>query len=344
MDEHEEYSVYANAPYLLHEGHSIEDVEKEILDYGLTGKIDKELTDDLSTTIVKDDKVIHSVRGTDPLTFKDLISDIGIVLSHPISQNIMKGLNTFGAIYGINFNNYLIPIEENIKNQMTKLTPEFYEYQLAGLKKDKQFLMGAEEGPQFSLQEWIEEVNKAQENIKKAKTLQEKETLNKLLKNLLTGTSLLSGTYFTNKYKEDKRINPEKEKLNLIKKKYPNKKIELAGHSLGSVVNVLGRQENLKTITFNPAPQYESGNHHPESKIYRIKGDPVSFFLSGADTEPVIELKGKEGKYSHSLTNFLPSKSNPLPQRELKEKYTKEDEIDYCRRFPNDPNCKIFRT
>ena len=33
MDEHEEYAVYANTPYLLHEGHSIEDVEKEIRTY-----------------------------------------------------------------------------------------------------------------------------------------------------------------------------------------------------------------------------------------------------------------------------------------------------------------------
>lgn len=344
MEEHEEYSVYANVPYLLHEGHSIENVEKEIEEYGLTGKIDKELTDDLSTTIIKDDKVIHSVRGTDFLTFKDLISDIGIVLSHPISQNIMKGLNTAGAIYGINFNNYLIPIKESIKNQVTKLTPEFYQTQSYSLIKDKEFLRRAEEGPEWSLQEWIEEVKSAQDKIKKAKTLQEKTTLNKLLKNLLTGTGLLTGTYFTNKYKQEKRINPEKEKLDLIKQKYPNKDIELTGHSLGSVVNVLGRKEGLKTITFNPAPQYELGEHHPESKIFRVEGDPVSFFLSAQDTEPVIELKGKEGKYSHSLTNFLPSKRKPLQQLEIKEKYTKQDEIDYCRKFPNDPNCKIFRT
>lgn len=344
MEEHEEYSVYANAPYLLHEGHSIEDVEKEIEEYGLTGKIDQELTDDLSTTIVKDDKVIHSVRGTDFLTFKDLISDMGIVLSHPIAQNAMKGINTIGAIYGINFNNYLIPIQQNMANVLTQTTPEFYQAQASSLIKNKEFFMGSEEGPEWSLQEWIEEVESVQAKIKKAKTLQEKNTLNKLLKNLLTGTGLLAGTYFTNKYKEEKRINPEIEKLAKIKQKYPNKEIELTGHSLGSVVNVLGRKEGLKTITFNPAPQYELGQHHPESKIYRISGDPVSFFLSAEDAEPVKELKGKEGKFSHSLTNFLPSKRNPLQQLEIKEKYTKQDEIDYCRKFPNDPNCNKFRT
>jgi len=346
MEEYEEYSVYANAPYLLHEGHSIEDVEKEILDYGLTGKIDPDLTDDLSTTIVKDDKVIHSVRGTDPKTFKDLISDMGIALKHPLVQ---KSINTLIAIGGIDFNNFRIPIQQNIAEEVTKLTPEFYQAQMYNIIGEQEYMTNVAEDPEdvmpeWSMEEWLEEVSRIESKIKKAKNLQKKEELSNIAYTLLKGTGLVGLSALLNNYKEKNRIAPEIEKLEKIKQKYPNRKIELTGHSLGSVVNVLGRKEGLKTITFNPAPQIDKGQHHPNSKIYRTKYDPVSFFLSGADTEPVIEINKKQGKYSHSLTNFLPSKSNPLPQIELKEKYTKEDEIEYCRKFPNDPNCKIFRT
>jgi len=358
MEEYEEYSVYANAPYLLHEGHSIEDVEKEILDYGLTGKIDQELTDSLSTTIVKDDKVIHSVRGTDFTSRKDLISDLGIMLSHPIAR---KGFNTMFSIYGINFNNYLIPIKDDILNQVTQPTPEFYKNQLYTLTDWKEYMTAVAEDPddvlpEWSFTDWEDEIESIEKKIKKAKTLQEKATLNNLQYNLIKGAGIIVADYFANKYKEEERINPEKVKLEKIKQKYSNKKIELVGHSLGSIVNVLGRKEGIKTITFNPAPQYEEKEPHPESKIFRTRGDPVSFFLSAQDTEPVTEIKPKlNAKFLpmkkedfilyqlHTIEQFLPKKENKLPQKILP-LTVEEPEEPYCRKNPDDPNCKVLKS
>ncbi len=271
---------------------------------------------------------------------------MGIALRHPLVQ---KSINTLIAVGGIDFNNFRIPIKQNIADEVTKLTPEFYQSQMYNIIKDRDYITAVAEDPEdvmpeWSMEEWIEEINNIEKKIKRAKNLQKEEELSNIAYSLLKGTGIVGLSAFLNNYKEKNRIDPEKQKLEKIKQKYPNKEIELVGHSLGSVVNVLGREQGLKTITFNPAPQIDKGEHHPSSKIYRTKYDPVSFFLSGADKEPVIEIDKKQGKYSHSLTNFLPSKNNPLPQMELKEKYTEKDEIEYCRKNPNDPNCKKFRT
>jgi len=342
MEEYEEYSVYANAPYLLHEGHSIEDVEKEIFDYGLTGKIDPDLTDDLSTTIVKDDKVIHSVRGT--ATLKDIWSDIGIAFSHPAVQSALKGLNTIGAIYGINFDNFIIPIQQNIAEEVTKLTPEFYKNQLYSLTDWQEYMTAVAEDPndvlpEWNYIEWMEEIKSVEQKLKKAKNLQKDQTFWQNFKSFFTlGLQGVTSLY-SKRHTEENRIGPEIEKLEKIKQKYPNKEIELTGHSLGSVVNVLGRKEGIKTITFNPAPQFTKGEHHPSSKIYRTKYDPVSYFLSWADNEPVIEINAKENLDSHTIMNFYPRKPSSIVKKE-----PKEPEEPYCRKNPDDPNCKIFRT
>ena len=39
------------------------------------------------------------------------------------------------------------------------------------------------------------------------------------------------------------RLQPEKDKLKRVQNKYKNKNINLAGHSLGSIANVLGKRE-----------------------------------------------------------------------------------------------------
>lgn len=359
MEEHEEYSVYANIPYLLHEGHSVEDVEKEILDYGLTGKIDQELTDDLSTTIVKDDKVIHSVRGTDFTSGKDIVSDAGIVASHPA---VIKLINTYFAS-SFDFDNFKIPIEEDSLNQITKLTPEFYKKQLYTLTDWGEYMTAVGEDPDFAMpewnyQEWFEEIKSVEKKLKKAKEAQIQEKEEQSLDILFEKGMASFISYYVTNYLKNQRINPEIEKLIKIKQKYPNKEIELTGHSLGSLVNVLGRKEGIKTITFNPAPQYEKGEPHPESKIYRTSGDPVSFFLSAEDKEPVTELKPKllENRYKpflfnvednilyqiHSLKQFLPKKKvgKPLPQEILPTSREEKPDESYCRKFPNDPDCQ----
>ena len=110
------------------------------------------------------------------------------------------------------------------------------------------------------------------------------------------------------------RLQPEKDKLKRVQNKYKNKKINLAGHSLGSIANVLG-ENKIKSITLNPAPQSSTELPHPDSKIYRTHNDIVSYFLypEEGDREPVIHIdSGNDFSYfkpfkPHFLSNFLPS-------------------------------------
>ena len=153
------------------------------------------------------------------------------------------------------------------------------------------------------------------------------------------------------------RIQPERERLQKALDKHIGKTPSLTGHSLGSVVNVLGRENNIKTISFNPAPQGgdDFKGHHPDSKVYRIKGDIVSFkgFRTPEDTEPITEFEPRYGflpiPHFHSLSQFIPEKPkiqiervlySPFNYRPVKYDNRRVSQVfDYCKEFPYLQEC-----
>ncbi len=344
LTEQETYALLANVPYLINEGVPLNVIEEELDAYGLDYKIDREFSDRLSATLVSDTDLVHSVRGTDIHSVKDLLSDAGLVGSHPLTAKL---LNTGAAIFYPYLFSHINPERydsQYIREQLHYLASE------AGY----QGMTAWDDGPEMSQAEYIEELERM---AKFGNKLDLKEYNQKLKSLSKGGIGLLSFGAGANLFKQlvtdNVRIDPEKEKLNNIKIKYPNKSISLTGHSLGSLVNVLGRKEKLKSITFNPAPQTETESPHPGSKIYRIKGDPVSYFLTNVDAEPRVEIEGKF-RNLHSLTNFLPNKiikeTETLSERRQNEinnfniNSNKKDDynvyLNYCRRFPDNPICK----
>ena len=154
------------------------------------------------------------------------------------------------------------------------------------------------------------------------------------------------------------RIQPERERLEKALEKHPNKTPSLTGHSLGSVVNVLGRENNIKSITFNPAPQGGEDikrPHHKDSKVYRIKGDPISYkgFRTPEDTEPTTEFEPRYGWRPipdfHSLRQFIPEKPkiaiervlySPFNYRPITYDNRRVSQVfDYCKEFPYLQEC-----
>jgi hypothetical protein len=344
LTEQETYALFANVPYLINEGVPLNVIEEELDSYGLDYKIDPEFSDRLSATLVSDKDLVHSVRGTDIHSVKDLLSDAGLVGSHPLTAKL---LNTGVAMFYPYLFSHINP--ENYNSQ-------FIREQLHYLASEAGYegMTAWDDGPQMSQAEYIEELQRTANFANKLNLKEYNQKLKTLSKG---GVGLLSFGAGANLFKQlvtdNVRIDPELEKLNNIKMKYPNKSISLTGHSLGSLVNVLGRKEKLKSITFNPAPQTEKENPHPSSKIYRIKGDPISYFLTDIDAEPRVELDGKY-RNLHSLNNFLPDKiikktENLSERRENvinNFKMSKENNNDYnvyfnyCRRFPDNPVCK----
>jgi hypothetical protein len=338
LSEQEKYALFANVPYLINEGVPIEDIELELKEYGLDYKIDNELTDTISSTIVGKDDVVHSVRGTDIKSFKDLISDANIITSHP---TFIRLFNTLVATTG---GLPLLIGDPKISDEIKSA--------LYGMYSGYDALTQWDEGPEMTRDEWEDELLRLENRVRQ---IQAREIRQNRRNTAIGGTALLSSalalTYTKRLITDNIRIKPEKIKLDKVKDKYPNKNISLSGHSLGSVINILGRKNNIKTISFNPAPQETETmiKAHPESKAYTIKNDPVSYFLTSDDTEKRISVKQKVSN-PHSLTNFLPNKQ--LKLRELKEVAeikpetflrTKDRErpvFDYCRFYPNNPKCK----
>ena len=331
LSEQEKYALFANVPYLINEGVPIKDIELEFKQYGLDYKIDNELTDAISSTIVGKDDVVHSVRGTDIKSFKDLISDANIITSHP---TFIRLFNTLIATTGG------LPLLVGD----TKISDEI-KTALYGMYSGYDALTKWDEGPEMSREEWEEELTRLENRVRQIQT---RELRQNRRNTLIGGTALLSSALALTQTKrlitDNFRIEPERIKLNKVKDKYPNKNVSLTGHSLGSVVNILGRKNNIKTISFNPAPQETDSilKAHPESKAYLIKNDPVSYFLTSDDTEKRTFVKQKVSN-PHSLSNFLPNKQ--LSQKELKEQSPKtiiseKPEFDFCKFFPDNPKCK----
>jgi len=340
LTEQEKYALFANIPYLINEGVPIDVIERDLKEYDLDYKIDTELSDSISSTIVGQNDIVHSVRGTDIKSFKDLISDAGIISSHPV---FIRLFNTIVATTGG------LPLLMGDPKISEEVKTALY-----GMYSGYDLLTQWDDGPEMSPQEWEEELIRMENRIR---AIQAREAREQRRKTGIGTTALLSSALALTRTKrlitDNIRIEPERRKLEEIKNKYPDKSISLTGHSLGSVVNILGRKSNIKSITFNPAPQ-ETENvmeAHPDSKAYTIKNDPVSFFLTKDDTEERITVPQKVSN-PHSLTNFLPKKVLQLKElKEPKPEMTPEKikthlkdsraEFDYCKYFPDNPRCKV---
>ena len=113
------------------------------------------------------------------------------------------------------------------------------------------------------------------------------------------------GTFARRRLREENRLNSARAKY--------NKKFSLTGHSLGGLVNDLGRTYKLKSISFNPAPmEHNSSKPHPDSRIYKTNADPISFFLTSNDKEPIIRKDSNSGidlLHAHKLDHFLPRRN-----------------------------------
>jgi len=346
LTEKDKYALFANVPYLINEGVPIDDIERDLKEYGLDYTVDKDLSDKQSATIVGKNDIVHSVRGTDIHSIQDLIIDAGIVTSHPI---FIKLFNT--ALAGTTG----IPFLQSIEKTSNIISNALY-----GMYSGYDLLTSGdwEEGPQMSREEWVEELERLNDRIN---IIKQRETREQMKRTGLTSLGLLSSALTLTKTKrlltDNIRIEPEKKKLSAIKQKYPKRDISLTGHSLGSIVNVLGRKEGIKSITFNPAPQETEDiiKAHPASKIYRVEGDPVSYFLTDKDTEKIVTIPKNPYIFTHSLTNFIPPKPDKkLIKEELKEEspksfiYMKErfreqnerPSFDLCKLYPENPICK----
>lgn len=338
LSEQEKYALFANVPYLINEGMPIDDIERDLKEYGLDYKIDTELSDAISSTIVGENDVIHSVRGTDIKSFKDLISDANIISSHP---TFIRLFNTLVATTG---GLPLLIGDPKISDEIKSA--------LYGMYSGYDALTEWDEGPEMSRDEWEEELIRLENRVRQ---IQAREMRQHRRMTAGIGTALLSSALALTRTKrlitDNFRIEPERIKLDKVKNKYPDKNISLTGHSLGSVINILGRKNNIKSISFNPAPQ-ETENiikAHPDSKAYLIKNDPVSYFLTSDDTEKRINVKQKVSN-PHSLTNFLPNKQlrrlelkevpEIKPETFLRSKDRTRPDFDFCKFYPDNPKCK----
>ena len=319
MEEYQEYALYANTPYLLNEDVAIEDIEQNLLDHGLDYKIDKELSDRFSTVLVGDNKVIQSIRGTDFGEGKDIIADMAIAINNPFTKKL---LNTISVIHGGTIlqsfpDKFMLDMQNEIEKypypSPADKTDLYYKKQLFEIKQN---IENFDDELGFSLNDWFEELNKIKNELIRlhpdARTRQEAKSkvvdVLKMVRNHVVAKLTLDDFF-------KDRLEPERIKLKRVQDKYKDKEINLTGHSLGSIANILGRENKIKTVTLNPAPQSSTQSPHPNSKIYRTHNDLVSYFLypDEGDKEPVIHIdSGDDFSYykpfqPHFLSNFLPS-------------------------------------
>ena len=324
LEEYQEYGLYANTPYLLNEELAIEDIEQTLLDHGLDYKIDRELSDRFSTVLVGDNKVIHSIRGTDFGESKDVLADMAIAINNPFTKKL---LNTLSTIHGVSIfqglqEPYISDFKDMAENSITKLTEEFYQNQILGLMTNREFLMHDPDGPGMSFSEFTEDIDTIKTKISRLPLLMQQEARSKVANVLKMVRNHVVAKLTLDDFFKD-RLQPEKDKLKRVQDKYKDKEINLTGHSLGSIANVLGRENKIKTITLNPAPQSSTELPHPNSKIYRTHNDLVSYFLypEEGDKETIIHIdSGNDYSYfspfkPHFLSNFLPSISLKFVQQ-----------------------------
>jgi len=350
LKEYEEAALLANVPYLLNEGRSPSDIEKDLETYGLNYRIDREKSDIHSAILYNDTHVVHSVRGTDFFEKTDILSDLALAFTHPLvtdtlgtifgTRQVDKFIRKGGGLLGTAYQDVyyrqmgqkkrdVIYGWESIKDKMYR---EMEAIEDAGedLFDDEKYGAVRMRHLGMSIQ-----LNKATNRINNIRS----ETLRNSLKTAGLSTAIQQIT----KVFLNRRIGREFDKNDaLYDAKYAGKEKLLVGHSLGGLVNLIGRNRNIKTITLNPAPQNTEYDPTPintmlsafrpktaldydarikglrnkpnaNSVIYKTTNDPVSAFLGPADKERVVVID-KENPVSfsgsHFLANFLPKKQN----------------------------------
>jgi len=388
----------ANVPYQIHEGVPHNLIEEELRLYGLDHEIDKELTDNYGAVLHNDNELIHAVRGTDFLHGQDIISDLGIGFQSEAGATLLKAIGIHGAINydlgskflaetkagleNINFYKRLVlPDERSWEDVMREAEEPYSEEDI--LTEEEQAQM---RNALFESMKQQEQAGKERKPIsvelvpnpedyftdREQDLFQQrmygkymgKELLKKIAKYGGMVSAGLGATYLMKeigKFLPEPRIQREVDRFDKAKEKYPTKTPSFTGHSLGGIVNLLGRANNIKTITFNPAPQQHRqliGTPHKDSKVYRIKNDIVSDkgMRTDQDTEPVITREPKDTYnrfpaflYSHLLGNFIPEKPkisiervlySPFNYRPVKYDNRRVSQVfDYCKEYPYLTEC-----
>ena len=329
LTEQDKYALLANVPYLINEGVPIDDIILNLKEYGLDYKHDPEYTNDQRATLISEDEIIHSIRGTADLT--DILNDIklGAGISKFFTTLSSKPYLQPSLRKGAGLMNY-IPETTGIMTYIKSQAPRGY----------KQYI------PK-TLNPEIRSSSKFRTPIQIIKALPTLPLVVGTTGTLLNkGVNKLIDTLYPQSYD---RFNTELKMYDDIVKKYPSTRHLLTGHSLGGgISNHISRLRNVPAITFNPAPAHENYENIVEgSRVYRTNFDIVSYLRDEAEPETVITVPQKEIR-PHSLTNFLPNKQ--LRQEELKEvKETKtflrmkdinKSEFDFCKYYPDNPICK----
>ena len=358
LTEDEKYAIFANIPYQIHEGVPINVIEEELRAYGLDHNVDKEFSDKLSAVLHNDDEVIHSIRGTEFKEPMDLLTDTALIASNPVVAK------TFGTLTALRFPNLFRVGNPNLDipkllggEQPQELTSSFYKNLRQARLGDRLEIM--EQGGE-TMEEFMDDIMRLDRKERQFLLKEARETTEfqaKEAKGQVKGGII--ATAFS-KLPDLTRTNREREKLqNVINKYQFDKEYSLTGHSLGSVANILGRENDIKTITFNPAPQSGDNIPHSKSKVYRIKGDIVSYkgFRTDDDKEPVIEFEPRFGSnplHYHRLNQFIPDKPEPqivIPlyspvhyRPTMYNNKIRSVDFDFCKNNPDNPKCiKISR-
>jgi hypothetical protein len=350
LKEYEEAALLANVPYLLNEGRSPSDIEKDLATYGLNYRIDREKSDIHSAILYNDTHVVHSVRGTDFYEKTDILSDLALAFTHPIVTDtlgtlfggrqvdrfIRKGGGMLGTAYQDVYYKQMGQKKRDVLYGWESIEDKMYK-QIDALEEGGEDIFEDERYEGFRMKHlgMTKQIDKATDKINKIRS----ETLRNSLKTAGLSTAIQQIT----KVFLNRRIGREFNKNDaLYDAKYAGKEKLLVGHSLGGLVNLIGRNRNIKTITLNPAPQNTEYDPSPintmlsafrpsvkldydarikglrnepnaNSVIYKTTNDPVSAFLGPADKERVVVID-KENPISftssHFLANFLPKKQN----------------------------------
>jgi len=358
------YSILANAPYLLEQGQSLEQLEESIQnDYQLDYSIDRDLSDSKSIVFKskKDNEVVHSIRGT--ATMEDLITDASLM------EKLLTHLPTYPQLYTTIGATAGVPLfkpatyyffEKDRPTESKQIIDDLIEKTLQSLQ-DPQDLINEGVDPESILS--IEEVKEFIKGLEEDKTIFADMLRQHSLRNVLPSrkkmlglASIIPASYLAGKaiggiqkYRfpdgvKNPRIIEEQAKFDKIKSKYPDANFVFTGHSLGgSVSNYLSRQHGHKAITFNPAPQLELADQfHKDSKIYKTRADFASL-VSIFDKEQ-RRLVPQKVLRPHSLSNFIPPKiaRRTIVPKVERQKAFFEKPPKKCLENPELPECKSY--
>lgn len=327
LTEAEKYSLLSNVPYLINEGVPIDDILLELKEYGLDYKHDPEYTNTERATLVGENEIIHSIRGTADIT--DILNDI------KLGAGISKFFTTLSAKpylqpslrQGAGILNY-IPETTGLMSYIKSQAPRGYKQMIPK-----------------TLNPEIRSSSKFSTPIQVIKALPTLPLVVGTTGTLLNkGVNKLIDVMYPESYD---RFNKELELYDKIVKKYPTATHTLTGHSLsGGISNHISRLRNVPSVTFNPAPAHENYDTIVEgSRVYRTNYDIVSYLRDEQEPEPITVIPQKVMR-PHPLSNFFPDK-NIIFKNELKEPETferiktfKKTDFDFCKYYPDNPICR----